>query len=72
MKIKMTRAEKKQLRNIYCKSQMMSGEATILNLGDSRSKDAHCYACGFTMLRGATIPECPKCGSDRWYKTHIK
>jgi predicted nucleic-acid-binding Zn-ribbon protein len=23
------------------------------------------------MLRGATIPECPKCGSNRWYKTRI-
>ena len=45
--------------------------AAVLELGFRKSNDAHCLACGFQMLGGAYVGLCPKCGSDRWYKTRL-
>ena len=45
--------------------------AAVLELGHAKSNDAHCLACGFKMLGGADVGLCPKCGSDRWYKTRL-
>ena len=45
--------------------------AAVLELGHAKSSDAHCLACGFKMLGGADVGLCPKCGSDRWYKTRL-
>ena len=33
--------------------------------------DAHCLACGFKMLGGRNVGLCPKCGSDRWFRTRL-
>ena len=46
-------------------------EASTLELGHSKANDAHCLACGFKMQGGANVGLCPKCGSNRWYKTRI-
>lgn len=48
-----------------------AGSASILELGHAKSNDAHCLACGFRMIGGANVGLCPKCGSDRWYKTRL-
>lgn len=45
--------------------------ATVLELGNAKAQDAHCLACGFQMLGGADVGLCPKCGSDRWYRTRL-
>jgi len=45
--------------------------ATVLELVHAKSNDAHCLACGFQMLDGANVGLCPKCGSDRWYRTRL-
>ena len=45
--------------------------AATLELGHAKANDAHCLACGFKMLDGADVGLCPKCGSDRWYKTRL-
>ena len=37
----------------------------------AKETDAHCLACGFKMNGGANVGLCPKCGSDRWYKTRL-
>lgn len=42
----------------------------IANMDDT-STDAHCIACGFEMRGGSDVGRCPKCGSERWYKTRI-
>jgi len=49
-----------------------SGSASVLELGHSKSNDAHCLACGFEMVRGRYVGLCPKCGSNRWYRTRLK
>ena len=38
---------------------------------NAKSKDAHCLACGFQMVGGRYVGLCPKCGSDRWYRTTL-
>jgi predicted RNA-binding Zn-ribbon protein involved in translation (DUF1610 family) len=48
-----------------------AGSASVLELGYAKSNDAHCLACGFRMVGGAYVGLCPKCGSDRWYKTRL-
>lgn len=45
--------------------------ATVLELGHAKATDAHCLACGFQMIGGADVGVCPKCGSDRWYRTRL-
>ena len=45
--------------------------ATVLELGHAKSNDAHCLACGFQLIGGADVGLCPKCGSDRWYRTRL-
>lgn len=45
--------------------------ASVLNLEHAKSNDAHCIACGFKLAGGANVGLCPKCGSDRWYKTRL-
>lgn len=45
--------------------------AAVLDLGHARSTDAHCLACGFELVGGADVGLCPKCGSDRWYRTRL-
>ena len=52
-------------------SRAAHGSASVVNLGHAKSNDAHCLACGFQMLGGANVGLCPKCGSDRWYKTRL-
>ena len=52
-------------------SRAAAGSASILELGHAKSNDAHCLTCGFKMLGGANVGLCPKCGSDRWYKTRL-
>jgi hypothetical protein len=47
------------------------GSASVLVIGHAKSKDAHCVACGLKMRGGANVGLCPKCGSDRWYKTRL-
>lgn len=47
------------------------GSASVLELGHSNSKDAHCLSCGFEMVGGRYVGLCPKCGSDRWYRTRL-
>ena len=47
------------------------GSATVLELGHAKSNDAHCLACGFEMVGGRYVGLCPKCGSDRWYRTRL-
>lgn len=49
-----------------------SGSASVLELGHAKSNDAHCLACGFEMVGGRYVGLCPKCGSDRWYRTRLK
>lgn len=46
-------------------------EAAVLELGYAKSKDAHCLSCGFQMAGGRYVGLCPKCGSDRWYRTRL-
>lgn len=46
-----------------------AGSASVLELGHAKSNDAHCLTCGFRMVGGANVGVCPKCGSDRWYRT---
>ena len=53
------------------KSQCPDAGAATLNLGYAKSNDAHCLACGFDLKGGANVGRCPKCGSDRWYKTRL-
>lgn len=48
------------------------GSASVLELGHAKSNDAHCLACGFEMVGGRYVGLCPKCGSDRWYRTRLK
>src|ERR1039458_10190203 len=43
----------------------------MLELGHAKSNDAHCLACGFQMVGGRHVGLCPKCGSDRWYRTTL-
>jgi DNA-directed RNA polymerase subunit RPC12/RpoP len=45
--------------------------AATLELGHAKSEDAHCLGCGFRMLGGADVGLCPKCGSNRWYRTRL-
>lgn len=45
--------------------------ASVLELDHAKSKDAHCLACGFRMLGGRDVGLCPKCGSNRWYRTRL-
>ena len=45
--------------------------AAVLELGHAKSEDAHCLACGFEMVGGRHVGLCPKCGSDRWYRTRL-
>jgi hypothetical protein len=45
--------------------------ASVLELGHAKSEDAHCLACGFEMVGGRHVGLCPKCGSDRWYRTRL-
>jgi DNA-directed RNA polymerase subunit RPC12/RpoP len=47
------------------------GHAAILDLGHAKSKDAHCTQCGFKLVGGANVGLCPRCGSQRWYKTSL-
>ena len=47
------------------------GSASVLELGHAKSNDAHCLACGFEMVGGRYVGLCPKCGSDRWYRTRL-
>ena len=47
------------------------GLASVLELEYRGSPDAHCLACGFEMLGGASVGLCAKCGSNRWYKTRL-
>ena len=46
-------------------------QAATLELGHAKRNDAHCLACGFKMVGGANVGLCPKCGSNRWYKTTL-
>ncbi len=48
-----------------------AGSASVLELGHAKSHDAHCLACGFQMIGGRYVGLCPKCGSDRWYRTKL-
>lgn len=48
-----------------------TGSALTLELGFAKCHDAHCLACYFKMKDGAYVGLCPKCGSDRWYKTRL-
>jgi predicted RNA-binding Zn-ribbon protein involved in translation (DUF1610 family) len=48
-----------------------AGSASVLELGHAKSNDAHCLACGFQMVGGRHVGLCPKCGSDRWYRTTL-
>jgi rubrerythrin len=52
-------------------SRAAACSASVVNLGYAKSNDAHCLACGFQMLGGANVGLCPKCGSNRWYKTRL-
>lgn len=45
--------------------------ASVLELEHAKSNDAHCLACGFQMVGGRHVGLCPKCGSDRWYRTTL-
>jgi predicted RNA-binding Zn-ribbon protein involved in translation (DUF1610 family) len=49
-----------------------SSSASVLELGHAKSDDAHCLACGFEMVGGRYVGLCPKCGSDRWYRTRLE
>ena len=46
-------------------------KTSVLELGHAKSEDAHCLACGFEMVGGRHVGLCPKCGSDRWYRTRL-
>ena len=52
-------------------SRAAACSASILEIGHAKNNDAHCLACGFRMIGGANVGLCPKCGSDRWYKTRL-
>jgi len=51
--------------------EFMQAPAAVLELGHAKANDAHCLACDFKMLGGADLGLCPKCGSDRWYRTRL-
>lgn len=62
------------LAQVHLKRQATTRKkkAADLDLGQARSKDAYCLACGFKMMGGASVGLCPKCGSDRWYRTKLE
>ena len=48
-----------------------TGLASVLELSHAKSSDAHCLACGFHLVGGRYVGLCPKCGSERWYRTTL-
>ncbi len=46
-------------------------EAAVLELRHAQGDDAHCRDCGCKMVGGRHVGRCPRCGSDRWYRTHL-
>jgi predicted RNA-binding Zn-ribbon protein involved in translation (DUF1610 family) len=52
-------------------TENMNEPKMIERAEDTGSNDAHCLACGFEMVGGRYVGLCPKCGSDRWYRTRL-
>jgi rubrerythrin len=59
------------MKKVTRKIEQNRKSADVLELSLAHCKNGRCWSCGFGMIGGADVGLCPKCGSNRWYKTQL-